>query len=174
MESLGHDVIWHDAEQGSRDVSQARSGPAAWTEERVARLHELAIEGLTASEIAAALGVTRNAVMGKMKRCQIPLANAHGHRPCKEKSEGTPKKTRGVAERSRVRRIKLPPLPMEELRADTVEPLRVGFMDLAPHHCRWILDDKDDNGLAISCGNERAGDLPYCPGHCRLAYRRAA
>lgn len=40
-----------------------------WTEERIERLRELWAQGLSASEIAAALGeITRNAVIGKAHR----------------------------------------------------------------------------------------------------------
>lgn len=50
----------------------------AWTEEKVFRLTKLANDGLTASEIAAFLTtrsdiVTRNAVIGKLKRIGVPL-----------------------------------------------------------------------------------------------------
>ena len=46
-----------------------------WSEENVARLRELAAQGLTSREIAAALGegLTRNAIIGKTQRMGIWL-----------------------------------------------------------------------------------------------------
>ena len=46
---------------------------ANWTEERVDRLKKLWSEGLSASQIAAQLGgVSRNAVIGKVHRLNLP------------------------------------------------------------------------------------------------------
>ena len=41
---------------------------AQWTAAKIAKMHRLAGEGLSASKIAAALGVTKNAIIGKMHR----------------------------------------------------------------------------------------------------------
>uniref|UniRef100_UPI0028AB0CB5 GcrA family cell cycle regulator n=1 Tax=Shinella sp. TaxID=1870904 RepID=UPI0028AB0CB5 len=44
-----------------------------WTDERVERLKKLWAEGLSASQIAAQLGgVSRNAVIGKVHRLNLP------------------------------------------------------------------------------------------------------
>lgn len=46
-----------------------------WTDARVATLKDLALQGFSASQIAAALGgVSRNAVIGKMHRISTPFA----------------------------------------------------------------------------------------------------
>ena len=49
----------------------------AWTDERVALLKKLWMEGLSASQIAAELGegVTRNAVIGKVHRLKLYKPN---------------------------------------------------------------------------------------------------
>src|SRR5690348_13278389 len=55
-----YDILWHKP-QGRR--------PMGWTDERVEQLKNLWTEGLSASQIARALGgVTRNAVIGKVHR----------------------------------------------------------------------------------------------------------
>lgn len=46
-----------------------------WTEERQARLVELAAEKKTAGEIAMALGCTANAVVGRAYRTDVKLEN---------------------------------------------------------------------------------------------------
>lgn len=48
---------------------------AKWSEENSYRLAAMASEGATASEIAAALGITRGAVLGRAHRLDISLAH---------------------------------------------------------------------------------------------------
>lgn len=45
-----------------------------WTPERIARLRKLASQGLTSAAIAKNLGITRGAVMGKIRREGVRLA----------------------------------------------------------------------------------------------------
>jgi GcrA cell cycle regulator len=54
----------------------------SWTDERVELLRKLAGDGLSATEIAAELGgVTRNAVIGKCARINVPLSGRLGRKP---------------------------------------------------------------------------------------------
>lgn len=50
-----------------------------WTDKRVEKLKELWTEGVTAGKIARAIGygVTRNAVIGKANRLQLPARKEH-------------------------------------------------------------------------------------------------
>lgn len=43
-----------------------------WTQERVAKLERLWQEGLTTAEIGRALGISKNAVVGKAHRLRLP------------------------------------------------------------------------------------------------------
>ena len=53
-----------------------------WTDERVERLKRLWAEGLSASQIAAQLGgVSRNAVIGKVHRLNLPGRAKSGGTP---------------------------------------------------------------------------------------------
>src|SRR5271154_5454753 len=55
-----YDILWQRSQ---------RRRPMGWTDERVEQLKSLWTEGLSASQIARALGgVTRNAVIGKVHR----------------------------------------------------------------------------------------------------------
>src|ERR1700748_3650211 len=57
---VGYDILWHRPQ---------RRRAMGWTDERVEQLKSLWTEGLSASQIARALGgVTRNAVIGKVHR----------------------------------------------------------------------------------------------------------
>src|SRR5690348_12024737 len=58
--SSRYDILWQMPQ---------RRRPMGWTDERVEQLKNLWTEGLSASQIARALGgVTRNAVIGKVHR----------------------------------------------------------------------------------------------------------
>ena len=62
-----------------------------WTDERVEKLKKLWSEGLSASQIAAQLGgVSRNAVIGKVHRLNLPGRAKAGSAPA---SARTPKRT---------------------------------------------------------------------------------
>lgn len=54
------------------------------------RLVALIGEGLTGSQIAAALGTTKNAVIARMRRLKLELAGATGPRPPKPEPEPEP------------------------------------------------------------------------------------
>ena len=48
---------------------------------------------------------------------------------------------------------------------------RVQTHELEKHHCRWPVEGADAE--TFFCGANKQGDLPYCPRHCRMAYRPA-
>ena len=70
-----------------------------WTDDRVEQLKNLWTEGLSASQIARALGgVTRNAVIGKVHRLGLPGRGAPC-RPTRPTRKARPR-ARGIASRS--------------------------------------------------------------------------
>jgi GcrA cell cycle regulator len=159
-----------------------------WTAEAVEDLKRLALEGRSASVIAAALGVaSRNAVIGKANRIGIKL-NGDGR-------ARAPRKAR--AHRSQWAAV--PDLPgaghpavlasdrraiprsqagdREERRAAWIfsqaevgEMHRVKFEEIRESACRWPLGDPRSGEFAY-CGLMPAKGQSYCAGHCRLAYR---
>jgi GcrA cell cycle regulator len=143
---------------------------ATWTAERVQQLQKCVTAGLTCSQIAAEIGVTRNAVIGKISRLGLSPGRRRGPIP------GRMRAARSPARPSRMARI---------LRAVVVEPAaafatteappvenarRCSLLDLAAGGCRWPLGDpgKADFGF---CGNDAIAGFSYCPGHMRMAYR---
>jgi len=164
----------------------ARSGTntaGVWTTERVDQLRHFVAAGLTCSQIAGEIGVTRNAVIGKIHRLGLSPGRPRGRQPS------------ALAQRMRAART-TPSLPRpprspiaQLLRAMTtpgtanvvrfpsaaelpaVENVkRCSLLELAVHACRWPLSDpgKADFGF---CGNESIAGVSYCAGHARLAYR---
>jgi GcrA cell cycle regulator len=45
---------------------------------------------------------------------------------------------------------------------------RIALLDLQPHHCRFPLGE---GSALLFCGEPKVDGLPYCAGHCRLAYQ---
>ena len=162
-----------------------------WTDERVERLKRLWSEGLSASQIAAQLGgVSRNAVIGKVHRLNLPgRAKAGGStaasraakrpapapRPANYPSRVT---TRTVARAAGSNMLK------EEIDVDGVETIEIRpvgnvilpisrklvLTELTERTCKWPIGDpmKDDFHF---CGCESADTSPYCSYHAKLAYQ---
>lgn len=128
-----------------------------WTKEREAKLIELVAAGLSNGKIAEEMGITRNAVIGKSHRLRLPRRG----RPQYVLSPKPPRLRRSLAKRAA--RI---PFPKIEI----VVPLRIQLVALESHHCRYPLDDKDDNGLILYCGNPKHGDQSWCIGHCGIVF----
>ena len=157
-----------------------------WTDDRVELLTKLWGEGLSASQIAAALGggVTRNAVIGKVHRLGLsgrakPGVSAAA-RPAKARAvvpppqpfEGARPSGRDTADD--VRRPAL--VADQRWVADQVEiPVsqRVSIMELRDSMCRWPIGDPSKPDFAF-CGGRAVSGLPYCGHHCRIAYQPAA
>ncbi len=82
----------------------------AWTDERVAILKKLWMEGLSASQIAAELGegVTRNAVIGKVHRLKLsgrakPASSAPRARKPRATAASAPRRPSGAASNTSAR-----------------------------------------------------------------------
>ncbi|MGY5777772.1 GcrA family cell cycle regulator [Rhizobium sp. LEGMi135b] len=163
-----------------------------WTDERVEKLKKLWSEGLSASQIAAQLGgVSRNAVIGKVHRLNLPgRAKAGGTtaaaRTPKRSAAAPRAATYGsrVATRTVVTRQQGATMLKEEIDVDSVNEIqyrpasnvvvpisrRLGLTELTERTCKWPVGDplKDDFHF---CGNESPDSSPYCTYHQRLAYQ---
>ncbi|RWX76900.1 GcrA cell cycle regulator [Neorhizobium lilium] len=164
-----------------------------WTDERVEKLKRLWAEGLSASQIAAQLGgVSRNAVIGKVHRLNLPgRAKAGGVAAASR----APAKRPAVAPRPATFASRVTPARpiartvgatalQEEIDVDTVREIAVtskgnvvvpiskqlALTDLTERTCKWPVGDplKDDFHF---CGCESPDASPYCAYHARLAYQ---
>ena len=134
----------------------------SWTDERVDQLKSLWTEGLSASQIARALGgVTRNAVIGKVHR--LGLA--------------------GRASPTRIERPRLPSTPRLNVRSHAPEPVVVEedpvvmedgnfatVLTINNAMCRWPIGDPSENAFHF-CGRSPKTGSPYCEAHARKAYQ---
>ena len=138
-----------------------------WTPERVEQLRHFVVNGLTCSQIATEIGVTRNAVIGKIHRLGLIPVRAPG-------GSGRPCSPRSRRERVASRRPLLQVLFCESARvaeATVTGPVQSGqprqLLELTKGQCRWPLGEAD----LVFCGNEAIAGLSYCVGHARMAYR---
>ena len=145
-----------------------------WTDERLELLKSGFAAGLFCREIAATIGVSRNAVIGKISRLNLIRDKDVMRRPRKEAASGT-RPPRGAR---RLRQILLRSFPQVE--AEPIvddETIHNGhtcsLFELSRETCRWPISTPGAEDFCF-CGNPPLGGLPYCAGHSRLAYRVAA
>lgn len=142
---------------------------STWSPEAVQHLSNMWKEGRPAGEIANALGVTRNAVIGKVHRLKLAprqpvvpkAAKAHGNR-------NQPKVQAIVA--NAAARQSLKPAPMDDETDVGVDvSKRVGLLDLTNHTCRWPVGP-DTGSKQMFCGCYALVEAgPYCAVHSARA-----
>jgi len=151
-------------------IEPSHSVLPTWTPEREARAVRLFLrEGLTAAEVASALGIgfSRAAVIGKVRRL--------GFRKRDEAARVAPLATAKPCGRNWKRRLppQGPPLPLPPLReiAPTGIPCRLAC--LPANGCRWPIDDPGPGQMhaTLFCAGPAANG-PYCTAHRALAYAR--
>ena len=159
--------------------TEATCTGATWTAERVHELQRCVTAGLTCSEIAAEIGVTRNAVIGKIHRLGLSPGRPRGRRPAAlaERMRRPPGQARGP--QTRITRIfraiaaastTIVPFDTTIERPPVDSPRRCSLLELASGECRWPLGDPASAGFGF-CGHGTIAGISYCAGHARLAYR---
>ena len=149
-----------------------------WTNEQVDQLREMWAEGLTANEIAKKLGVTKNAIVGKV------------HRLCL-KARPSPIKTKNADENGEdvVNTVAEDDLfakttevsseqPEEEVISEQIVEKKVchghnvKLTELDSHTCRWPIGDPRDDDFCF-CGKRVRTGQTYCDEHSAMAYVKA-
>ena len=160
---------------------------ATWTETTIARLRELWSEGISASEIGRRLGISKNAVIGKVHRLELPGRNC----PIKRNGYSRPKPTPRTGRTSS--RTTLPALQSLQQPGATTAPgardrvtIRrspaAAILPAAPpallrpwqksQPCCWPIGEPGTSGFRYC----EAGSLPgksYCEEHYCRAYASA-
>jgi GcrA cell cycle regulator len=164
-----------------------------WTDERVERLKRLWAEGLSASQIAAQLGgVSRNAVIGKVHRLNLPgRAKAGGtvptNRAPKRPASATPARPSNFTARVATRTVARPvgaTAVKEEIEFDAAQEVqyrpasnvvvpisrKLALTELTERTCKWPVGDPLTDEFHF-CGCESPDASPYCNYHAKLAYQ---
>ena len=112
-----------------------------WTTEKIKQLKKLWSKGKSTVEIGRELGISKNAVVGKVHRLEL---NA---RPSPIKKTTTPKPVKKKVQKEG----------------------NVSLLDLKLNSCRWPIGEPKDADFHF-CGKDTVTGKPYCREHCKLAY----
>lgn len=164
----------------------------SWTEERVEQLKSLWDRGFSCSMISVEMGVTRNAVIGKVTRLRLPKRMIihrsqykRAGRVIKEKVPRAKPKPRSsysyLSVHSRAQRLVRSRLIMTELVAlgeacdlpPYQSPFAATLVDLSADQCRFPVDAPpwSTTSMQYFCGDRIVKNCSYCEQHKRLAYR---
>lgn len=150
---------------------------ADWNDCKIAQLRDLWIEGHTTAEIGRRLGLSKNAIIGKAHRLDLPARKS----PIKRGNEAVP---RSVPRLSRDPKSKggrsiragtaqfaepAPPLPCDPPR---IEPHTIRRMlpQSDDERCCWPLGEPRTAGFRF-CGEPAFVGKPYCPEHVQSAHQ---
>jgi GcrA cell cycle regulator len=133
-----------------------------WSDDRVEQLKTLWTEGLSASQIARALGgVTRNAVIGKVHR--LGLAGRASPSRAERPRVSVPKTHSPRAHVAPAPVVEEDPLTLADGNFATV-------LTISDRMCRWPIGDPAANEFHF-CGRSPKSGSPYCEAHARKAYQ---
>jgi len=138
-----------------------------WTMERIDHLFSMARDGKSFGQIAAAIGCTRNAAIGKYQRVKI----ARGEYTPKSRPRENVTLANGEPRRRK---------PQVAPRADVVKPIAVAWKPSGPAvgivevtGCRYSTgDDPSVYGGMVFCNEPVDGTRPYCAHHAAIAYAK--
>jgi GcrA cell cycle regulator len=150
-----------------------------WTEETVEELRKMWDKGMTTGQIAKALNVTKNSIIGKVHRLCLtarpsPIKKteeAEKALPEEAQEEKTVKKC--APKEAKVKKIKKETPVVSEKASKTVdenvEELNIPLVKLDNHTCRWPLGDPRDDDFCF-CGKRIKTGQTYCEEHSTIAY----
>lgn len=147
-----------------------------WTAEAIERLRALWAEGHSTAEIGRRMGISKNAVVGKAHRLNLPARPS----PIRREPVGAeprqqivrPARPAGAAPRTT-----LPPSPVVVAAVAPVaappRPVVRPFPRLsAAKSCCWPIGEPGQAGFRF-CTAESIVGKPYCPEHAAVAYVKA-
>jgi GcrA cell cycle regulator len=140
-----------------------------WTAERLELLKNRFEAGLSCRQIADDIGVSRNAVIGKLSRLNLTRDIGDARRPArKSAAKGQRPRTGPRLQYQLLKQLYGEPQPAAD------EPIHNGhccsLLELTEDRCRWPISTPGAADFCF-CGNTPLEGLPYCAGHTRLAYR---
>jgi len=134
-----------------------------WTPERIKVLIALWEEGLPTSEIGRRMGVTKNAVVGKVHRLGLKKRQS----PIRQSSSTSaqPKKAKPAQPRPQADTLARPaahktPMPTGDV---------VRLEELTSSMCSWPEGEPGTEEFHF-CGQPSVSEKPYCEAHCARAY----
>lgn len=154
-------------------TGKKNAATANWTDERVAQLTQLWADGLSCSRIGAIMGITKNAVIGKVQRLKLQGRKPKETLPLGRKPKPTtqtPQKKQSFTPK-RKSKLGLPvftPVPefnIEKPKGEAWKPIEgttpVSLVDLERDQCKWPVTE---DAPFLFCGAQSTHG-PYCHHH---------
>ncbi|HET9717384.1 MAG TPA: GcrA family cell cycle regulator [Pseudolabrys sp.] len=136
---------------------------STWTTERVTQLRNYVSAGLTCAQIAHEIGVSRNAVIGKINRLGLSRSR---HKAEPRTHSDAPLRRRIFLRRPVLKAL----LHSEPITDDVLSAQPCSLLELGPRRCRWPIASGNPGAFTF-CGNSTPDGISYCAGHARMAYR---
>jgi GcrA cell cycle regulator len=135
-----------------------------WTEERIAKLTRLwNVEKLTVGQIVRVMGITRNSILGKVRRLNLD-SRGSPIKPRKTKVERLPGAKKGF-------KAIIPSVDtLVKLNQPVARPI-IKPRPVVPT-CHWPFGMPKEEGFHF-CGKPAVEGRPYCQEHVDIAYVRA-
>ena len=143
-----------------------------WTDEVVEELRKMWDRGMTTGQIAKALNVTKNSIIGKVHRlCLTARPSPIKKSPAKtEKKPQVTSKASSKPMKSSARPVETS-APVIEKTETVIEETNIPLVKLDNHTCRWPLGDPRDDDFCF-CGKRIKTGQTYCEEHAAIAYVR--
>ena len=159
---------------------------SSWDSSTLKKLKTLVSRGLSTAEIGKKIGVSKNAVVGKLNRLgwNSKAGGVTSDEPVKKakdkeisKKKLTQKKA-SVKEKSKLKKTESPVLPKikpikrtkEVSASQRIIKTALEMASLKNDQCRWPIGDTDSDDFHF-CGKKVFPGKPYCYEHCKCAYK---
>lgn len=148
-----------------------------WTDEAVEELKKMWDKGMTTGQIAKALNVTKNSIIGKVHRLCLTARPS----PIKKSSDKTEKKATTPKQAKEVKKETTKSVSKKETSvvaeaekkvAPVIEETNIPLVKLDNHTCRWPMGDPRDEDFCF-CGKRIKTGQTYCEEHAAVAYVKA-
>jgi GcrA cell cycle regulator len=150
-----------------------------WTAEAIERLKALWAEGHSTAEIGRRMGISKNAVVGKAHRLNLPARPSPIRRDAAPRPAPAPRAPRPVPA---ARMVSPPPMlraapaapqaaapPVPAVPVVRAFPAPAARPRLGARTCCWPIGEPGTSGFRF-CGGDPMAGKPYCTEHAALAY----
>lgn len=147
-----------------------------WTDEAVEELKKMWDRGMTTGQIAKALNVTKNSIIGKVHRlCLTARPSPIKKLSEKDKTKSATKEkvqAKSSKENSKVE-TSATSKENKSVQRNVFQPeeTNIPLVKLDNHTCRWPLGDPKDDEFCF-CGKRIKTGQTYCEEHAAVAYVR--